>query len=937
MSNKLGGNDQNRVTWVAFLCVCSLNLALGEIAHSSEPRILSPEFAVPTQSFMAPVQTGSARLATVKMLGLYQLPEDVAQVYCLGKLLPVLPNRLLFLRTVDDFYAGGNVVWTGAVNVDGASGVLPPPAIEAHVRDGGAFAARFRTEENKAFQYNHYKPPAPNWYFPKPFDVIGVRKDAQGEKHPNPVTVEVTVMAPAAQGQALLRVALNSNAAKGKGNTLGIGLNGVEITGTVAWQGPGYRIIEQDFDASLLRDGKNSVELLGDASYIKYLDWVEIVTPAQPELRDGRLVVEAQADAPLCLSGVRYAMDITDWAAERTLKAIDGADNTYNLERGRIYYFADHFDTLNFGGETVLAEAKIEGSDYVCVGMRAMLPALEPLLNLKKAQGLQTASVAFEDLVNVYNGGVYGPNAIMAFLERFKPEYLLLAGGFHRDCRGRRHTGSPDAPWHPGIPAEMRHVDQLTVSDDCYTLGNTIKVGRVPLRTPAELAAWAAKATHHTPPDSLVLLAGENKKADFSAYQRSHMGKVPAALLAADGRPQEETRDALFELMRSGRSLVVFQGHAQSWELDKGLLDTSHADAMPSSSWVLATCNAAYYHADYEVYLRDWMASPEGGCINTIAASSVGADDQQDQLVRRFVENAQKNPEEDWGGMMRYLKKNLPFIEKTMNDPNIPGFIKNTIPEARKTIDVYSLLGDPAARVLAAPRREAVIARADGEAWGNFLPLGPAALSLTLSGPWDEEALASGRVVLQWRMRNENTWKSLPLDTPLRIGPNPFPFDSAALGHDGGFYQLRTAEQHPCGAQTVWAITTLRQDSSKPGIPEIRFRKTPPRAAAPVEPQPAPAPDARPAMLMCIAREQGPALNRKAYETQFQLRDAGKPEEIIEDTGWQTMSRHLRALEETPATLEIRARFRKHGNESAWSAWTPMVLPRPQAAGKTAQ
>lgn len=62
----------------------------------------------------------------------------------------------------------------------------------------------------------------------------------------------------------------------------------------------------------------------------------------------------------------------------------------------------------------------------------------------------------------------------MSMLERFKPAYLLLAGGFHRDCRARCHGGPEDPGCHPRIPAEMRHVEQLTVSDDCYTLTNTI-------------------------------------------------------------------------------------------------------------------------------------------------------------------------------------------------------------------------------------------------------------------------------------------------------------------------------------------------------------------------------------------------------------------------------------------------------------------------------
>ena len=174
------GDDGGKILSAAALgAVCLIVLAVSfgvnGAAYSTEPSIVSPECSEPVQSFVAPVQTGVARFAAVNELGLYQIPPKAAGMYCLGRQLPALPDRLVFVRTVDDFYARGNIVWAGTLNVRGDPGALPPPAAQARVGDGGVFTATFRKEEDKEFQYNHFKPPAPNWYFPKPFHIVGVR------------------------------------------------------------------------------------------------------------------------------------------------------------------------------------------------------------------------------------------------------------------------------------------------------------------------------------------------------------------------------------------------------------------------------------------------------------------------------------------------------------------------------------------------------------------------------------------------------------------------------------------------------------------------------------------------------------------------------------------------------------------------------------------
>ena len=102
--------------------------------------------------------------------------------------------------------------------------------------------------------------------------------------------------------------------------------------------------------------------------------------------------------------------------------------------------------------------------------------------------------------------------------------------------------------------------------------------------------------------------------------------------------------------------------------------------------------------------------------------------------MRQFLFFINTHPDADWGDAMLHLKRNLPFNETTMRDPNLPSFMSKSIAEDRLTIDAYSLFGDPAARVLAPGARTA-----------NFMPKKDAespTLTLTLGGKWDPATLA---------------------------------------------------------------------------------------------------------------------------------------------------------------------------------------------------
>ena len=663
------------------------------------------------QASAAPVQTGRGTKALVPRHGLYRLPPGSSAIFSLGRQLRVLAKGTVFVRAVDDMYGGQSAVWSGRLRIEGAPGLLPPPRAQGVVTADGRFRALFRAEEEGQFHAGAEKEPAPPWYFPKRFDVIAERVASDGTRTENRVAVPLEVLSPR-PGGAEIRVGLNSNAPPGRGNGLAVFLNGT-LVASVDWKGPGYRLVRAQFDGGLLREGTNVVELLGDPGYSKQLDFVEVEAEASPALRGGGLVVRSDADVPgFSVPGAVRAVDVTDAGNETDLPGpVVGGALRVTLSKGRLHYFASTVGSLSFSPQISLEEPKETGKDLLVVGPERAGPPLAPFLAAKARAGITAAFVPFERVTDVYNGGVYGPGGLETMLRRLRPKNLLIASGFNRDCRRREPGASPADDFTPGVPAFFVYVGQWVASDDAYALGGRVGVGRLPARGPGELSAWVAKALAYVPSDEALLLAGRSEREDFGALQRKALGIFPASLVSFEGRSPETVLPAVQGAMEAGARLVVYQGHGQSWELDRGMLAGKDGASLPPSSWLLATCNAAYYFADYEVFLRDWLFHPSGGAVHAIAPATVERSDVQDGIVRTFLAALARDRGITWGAMLNHLKRTVPVPAEDLAKTGVRAGPVAASAEEGKPLEVpaeltvLTLLGDPSAPVLpAAPR-----------------------------------------------------------------------------------------------------------------------------------------------------------------------------------------------------------------------------------------
>ncbi|HUM36439.1 MAG TPA: C25 family cysteine peptidase [Anaerolineae bacterium] len=147
------------------------------------------------------------------------------------------------------------------------------------------------------------------------------------------------------------------------------------------------------------------------------------------------------------------------------------------------------------------------GADLLIIAPREFHAALQPLITRRQEQELRVALVAEQDLYPLFNGGVYHPEALRAFVAHAyenwpgpAPRYLLLVGGGHFNFKGYAPEtfGPPARIWIPPylefadpdqgeVPVDARYGD---VNGDGLP---ELMVGRIPANSEAELATYLDK------------------------------------------------------------------------------------------------------------------------------------------------------------------------------------------------------------------------------------------------------------------------------------------------------------------------------------------------------------------------------------------------------------------------------------------------------------
>lgn len=421
-------------------------------------------------------------------------------------------------------------------------------------------------------------------------------------------TFELPLSAPVATEAASMTV---SFASKGDNtqNSVHVSINDTFL-GTRNWNGMEGLTMTVSIPSGLLQDGSNTVQVVyDDASSIYtrlYFDKIVVTYTREPTMVDGVLACSVPVSGS-------YAYTVTSTTSDARVYDVSDTLNPVRLvmyeDAGSEFRFQD---TAEAGDRYWVEAPKLvspeiytpalellspsEGADYIVIAPGDFLPSLQPLVAHREGQGLRVRVVPVEDIYPLFNGGIYHPEAIRAFVayaHQMWPgdpfQYLFLVGDGHMNFKTYNPATYGDDPiWIPPylefddptqgeIPLDSRYGD---INGDGTP---EVYVGRLPAETVAQVQAYVAKllayesepmADWHT---RALLIAdnGETYDEGFDSsldrIARPHLdGRMNVQRLYMEDynippvyfTPFPTYTQAIVDAWNAGAAMVIYAGHA---------------------------------------------------------------------------------------------------------------------------------------------------------------------------------------------------------------------------------------------------------------------------------------------------------------------------------------------------------------------------------------
>ncbi|MBV8201506.1 MAG: hypothetical protein JOZ15_12865, partial [Acidobacteria bacterium] len=605
-------------------------------------------------------------------------------------------------------YSRDNVYWLSlgpAFLMGNASGGNPTSAGSPTA----AFTTSAHTEqENFAATTTPANPDSDYWYW----DFLIAGDPANGTK-------SFSVAAPNAISQAG-SLTVHLGAATIGQNHVQVSLNGVAL-GDTTWSGAVPQTAT--FSAPGFNAGANTVQLTsvldpGVSSSIVYLQSVDAGYSRTFTAVGDALAFIGSGFTPVTVSGFSgTGIRLLDVTNPRLPAVVDGTliDTTGGSSRVTLKPASPTTKYFAAGPGAVQSPAWVKpvanslaalqpgGADYLVLTTSDLLAAANSLAALRSAQGLRTAVVDVADVMNAFNFGLSSPHAIQAFLKFVRafwnpqPHYVVLAGAGNFDYRNVLGLGGNLLP-----PLMTSTPDGLYAADNLYSAGKgdgvpDFAIGRLPVVSAAELQAYVAKlaafeASGGNWVGQALMLAdatGPNDGVtDYVADSNALAATLPAGYapqLIAVGGGIAAARSALFADLAGGAGLMNYFGHAGLDELSPaGLLTNSDVPSMSNGPRLplltALTCNVNRFDVPGFSPLGELLTlQPSGGAIAVWSSSGLQVHPEGKQLGQAFT-YALGNPANHRLG---------DAVQQALHR-------YAAIPGLQETLNLYTLLGDPA-------------------------------------------------------------------------------------------------------------------------------------------------------------------------------------------------------------------------------------------------
>jgi hypothetical protein len=514
-------------------------------------------------------------------------------------------------------------------------------------------------------------------------------------------TFAVDVPAISSTANATLSVRLQG-AFKDASHRVKIALNGVPV-GEATWTSFESHTATIALPPAVLKDGANEIVVEGVLANgapfdVFYVDGFSVKYQKLARPQGGQL--EARATGAISAGPFATApviLDITNRARPQNLSGASFVNGTVSLvvpAKTKEVFFAESFLAPSFVRGSVADEnLKNPRADWVIIAPRSFRRAAESLATLRSRDGLTTLVADLEQVYDDFAGGNSTPHAIRDFIASSRkwpraPKYFVLAGTGTIDYRGINVAPGPMPPMMTST------ADGIFASDSLFADRNgdrlpDVAIGRIPVSTNAELAAYVAKlernARTNVSQSPIVFGAdGTDSGANFglaSASAEAAMGSRPSTRIYLDALGGEATRTQFIDAWRAGTPLVSWVGHGGLDQISNAGVLTAYDDLSSTSRlpvFIAMTCTINRFENGYVDPLGATLTKdPDGGAVAVWSASGLSVHANASDLQRTFIRLAAQTPSQRIGDLI---------VESLAQYPG-------------DTSSVYLLLGDPAIKL----------------------------------------------------------------------------------------------------------------------------------------------------------------------------------------------------------------------------------------------
>lgn len=341
-------------------------------------------------------------------------------------------------------------------------------------------------------------------------------------------------------------------------------------------------------------------------------------------------------------------------------------------------------------------------ADWLVIAPADYSQTLEPLLEQRKSQGLQTLFVDPQQIYDQFYSGLPHPQALTRFFTEIKnswslsPKYVLFVGDFSYLPQKYNEAlqGIPSA----FIPSELigETVSDLPLVDIDEDRKPDFSIGRVPAQNAEMLAIWvdkviASEKSWGAIKERTFLTISDGQEAYFANDARQFLAQFTANFQTKALDITKGDQDAGAELIAAvspSTYLIAYFGHGSidTWGKDQ-ILNAKIIDQLPKNSnlpiYMNMTCLSGYFiHPQQQSLAEMLLFKKSSGAVIVVAPTSLTTAANQKVLTDNFAKQFQVKTNPRIGDVMLNTWQNLDSSNDTtyvvmstfmlFGDPAIP-------------------------------------------------------------------------------------------------------------------------------------------------------------------------------------------------------------------------------------------------------------------------